>query len=947
MKQINGRAQFAPAPLPHGRSPVKHIHPLWAAVFFAVFHLLFFSPVLFSGKQLAPGDGAVYYYPHYNTAVQLWDPLLMTGYPAMADPQLMNWYPPALLLRYIPGSWNAFVLLAYTLASWFMFLFVRRLTGKDFAGLVAGLIFGLCGFMNAHLGHITMIQAATWIPAALYCLERLAEDPPGLRWVGLGGLSLGACMLGGHPQIALYGIALVASYAAVRGIDSASPRWRYYVSCAIMIGAGAALGAIQILPSREIAGLSTRATLSFDDFSQYALPSSQLATFLFPNLFGSVGTQALSRIPYFGSPSITEVSGYAGSAALVLALFAAVSRRTLAVVFWLASAAIAVLAAMGGATPLGRLIYALPAFGQFRAQARFLLVFDIAAAVLAGYGLAIVLERKRPVLHSILTLCAGLGLIGYAARIALVNAGPLTKAALSVRGRAFTASPFQNPWIGATVLIGCALCAVLAALIHRPGSPVLRAVFLMGLVIELGQFSWFGDWRYNAPSVHEFDEPQLARRDAAVVQRVKARWLAPRGVRGKTEELPGDLPDLWKLPSLGKYGPLLPSRYKDLMRMEVTSGFQGQWWDPRDQALDIAGGRFIALPDRASTQDLPLSVGHECGADGESTIVPVDPPDKIRGIALVTMTGCSTPIEQGTTVAEVLVQTTEGAQIPLQIREGVETAEWAAGCADVVPTLRHRQAEVDSRRPVPRGAGLCQALTYKATLSLPHPVSSSGMQIRWLAPGLGMLKIDKITLLEADGSSHPLSERDVRFGDTTRWQRFDQAAGVAVYENLRARPRAWLVPETLQARPAQIMSAIQMSSLPDGKPYDPAAVALVEEPAALHAAPDPSAKAAIVRDENTTVEVRTSSSQPAFLVLGDFYYPGWQATVNGRAAHIFQTNYIQRGVLLPAGQNQVQFLFRPRQFYLGAAITLGTLALLAGAIFLDLRRKGVSAVNPL
>src|SRR5208283_14760 len=116
-------------------------------VFFAAFYVGFFAPVLFTGKVLAPPpDAALFYYPHYNSSVHLWEPLLMTGYPALADPQLMYWYPNALLLRFIPGSWNAFIVLAYVLASWFMYLFVRQATGRHFAGIVSGLIFGLCGF---------------------------------------------------------------------------------------------------------------------------------------------------------------------------------------------------------------------------------------------------------------------------------------------------------------------------------------------------------------------------------------------------------------------------------------------------------------------------------------------------------------------------------------------------------------------------------------------------------------------------------------------------------------------------------------------------------------------------------------------------------------------------------------------------------------------------------
>ena len=886
-----------------------------------------------------PDDGVLFYYPHYNSPVQLWDPLLMTGYPAMADPQLMSWYPLALLLRYIPGSWNAFIVTAYFLASWFMYLFVRQVTGKDFAGLVSGLIFGLCGFMNAHLGHVTMIQAAIWIPAMLLCLERLANGIR-WRWMALGALCTGACVLAGNPQIALYGITLVLVYGVVRGWSAVSPRWRYYGAIGVTLAAGLALSAIQVLPTAETAGISTRAKLSFADFSQYALPPSQLATLLFPGLFGDMGTTVLSGIPYFGSGSITEVAGYVGFAALVLAAMAVISRRTAGVFFWFSCMAVSLIAAMGAATPFGHFLYGLPAFGLFRAQARFLLIFGIATAVLAGYGLTVIGEKKNSVRNQLLAMGAGVGLVLYAARIALVNAAPLRKAALAAGAIHFSASPFSNPWIGVPLLIGCCMCGMLVLLIGKPNSLALRTGLVLTIILELGGFSWYGEWRFESPSPQVFQEPEMVRRIGQDARRMNARWVAVRGYLGDSAEAPGDLPTFWQLPSLSKYGPLLSSRYAELLHMEANSRFVGQWWDEEDRALDITGGRFIAIPEIPnsgvenphgvpfSSEDLALSVGHGCGADVASATVAIRQPQEIREIALVTLMGCSTAVEQGTPVAEVRLQTAQGGSMAVKIRAGIETSEWAAGCEMVAPTMRNHGANVYARRSVPMAGGTCQARTYEAILNLPKPIAISSMEIRWLPSSTGILKIDKISLLNAKtGISQPLNQQDVWFGDAVRWRRIAEANGMEVYENLRARPRAWLVPETLSVAGAQVVRAIQTSRLPDGRLYEPGSVALIEEPLSFHAAAsDPEAKVSPIDASGSSVEIQTSSSQPAFLVLADSFYPGWQATVNGRPTHIFQTNYIQRGILIPRGTSSVRFEFRPGRFYTGGLISLATLA---------------------
>ncbi|MHB0878705.1 MAG: YfhO family protein, partial [Anaerolineae bacterium] len=87
---------------------------------------------------------------------------------------------------------------------------------------------------------------------------------------------------------------------------------------------------------------------------------------------------------------------YAGVATLVLALFAVATvpwRRT---AFWVASAAIGVLLSFGGATSLYYFAYLfLPGFGASRNQERAVMLPALAMALLAAYGVAAVLDRRR------------------------------------------------------------------------------------------------------------------------------------------------------------------------------------------------------------------------------------------------------------------------------------------------------------------------------------------------------------------------------------------------------------------------------------------------------------------------------------------------------------------------------------------------------------------------
>ncbi|HVP49153.1 MAG TPA: YfhO family protein, partial [Bryobacteraceae bacterium] len=100
------------------------------------------------------------------------------------------------------------------------------------------------------------------------------------------------------------------------------------------------------------------------------------------------------------------------------------------------------------------------------------------------------------------------------------------------------------------------------------------------------------------------------------------------------------------------------------------------------------------------------------------------------------------------------------------------------------------------------------------------------------------------------------------------------------------------------------------------------------------------ARARVVQDRGAVLDVQTSNRQPAFLVLGDLYSPGWTVSINGQPGRILQTNYIQRGVVLPAGQNFVHFAFRPPRFYAGLCVSGAGVLLCILAAFVA-RTRGV------
>jgi len=163
----------------------------------------------------------------------------------------------------------------------------------------------------------------------------------------------------------------------------------------------------------------------------------------------------------------------------------------------------------------------------------------------------------------------------------------------------------------------------------------------------------------------------------------------------------------------------------------------------------------------------------------------------------------------------------------------------------------------------------------------------------------------------------------------------EQLDGVWIYENLAASPRAFLVSNVLQVAVENVLPTLLD---PD---FDWRSSALLSEPLlsnqmALLAAVQPLVESTvnITSYEPERVSIAVHTPDPAFLVLADAYYPGWQALLDGEPVPIYKTNGVLRGVYMPAGIHEIEFQFRPRTLQIGSLLALFGLLTAAGVIAL-------------
>jgi hypothetical protein len=162
-----------------------------------------------------------------------------------------------------------------------------------------------------------------------------------------------------------------------------------------------------------------------------------------------------------------------------------------------------------------------------------------------------------------------------------------------------------------------------------------------------------------------------------------------------------------------------------------------------------------------------------------------------------------------------------------------------------------------------------------------------------------------------------------------------------VVENRTVMPKAWLVPSVVQVtQPGQALGILQNPQ------FDPRQFAVVEAapPIPLLPAgavsPENAGSVSVDRYEGEQIELSANVANNAMLVLGEKYYRGWKASVDGVAAQIVPANYLLRGVYLPPGAHKVKFTFDPLPFKIGKWLTLTSFAVFALALFRELRRRG-------
>jgi hypothetical protein len=166
--------------------------------------------------------------------------------------------------------------------------------------------------------------------------------------------------------------------------------------------------------------------------------------------------------------------------------------------------------------------------------------------------------------------------------------------------------------------------------------------------------------------------------------------------------------------------------------------------------------------------------------------------------------------------------------------------------------------------------------------------------------------------------------------------------GPVILENRSVLPKAWLVPVAVRVNSAQeALGALQDPA------FNPRLMALVESEPPIPMlglsgqVPGNPGEAKVTRYQAERIEIDAVVAMNSMLVLGEKYYKGWRATVDGKQTDIYPVNHVLRGIYLTPGKHRIEFVFDPMPFKIGKYLTLASFALFAAMLVREflLRRK--------
>lgn len=163
------------------------------------------------------------------------------------------------------------------------------------------------------------------------------------------------------------------------------------------------------------------------------------------------------------------------------------------------------------------------------------------------------------------------------------------------------------------------------------------------------------------------------------------------------------------------------------------------------------------------------------------------------------------------------------------------------------------------------------------------------------------------------------------------YQKIYEDKNTLIFENSDVLNRAYFV-----SKITPVSGFEEMVKKIDDPKFNPTEEAVVFEGENLNMSTD--GKVEITSYSPEKVIIKTETSGNRYLVLADAYEKNWKVYVNGSLSHLQEVNGALRGVKIPGGESNIEFIYWPNSFQLALKISLVALVALVLLTGYSIRR---------
>ena len=359
-----------------------------------------FGDILIGVNNFYMRDLTRYYYPTkqilreivYGGEFPYWNRYFSAGQPIAANPEHEVFYPFTwlILLPSYDLGYRLHILIHLYIGILGMYALLRSMELQPFAAWFGAMAFGMGGLYLSEINLLPILFCAAWLPLTCMFARRFLLRPS-VRDFAAAAFFLGLQFLVAEPTTVMQTGFLLGLYALYRGWYA--PRQvmtsiQQVSWVAIITLVGLTVGAAQILPAIDHVHDSARSRpFDFDLVTAWSMPWAKFAELIYPNILGHISVKRVmwywggGLYPGMGSPFLFSI--YVGLLTIALCIGGSFVRPR-GGRFILLIASISALLALGGHTPLLKMLYKAGIATSIRYPEKFAMMGMFAAIIFAA-----------------------------------------------------------------------------------------------------------------------------------------------------------------------------------------------------------------------------------------------------------------------------------------------------------------------------------------------------------------------------------------------------------------------------------------------------------------------------------------------------------------------------------------------------------------------------------